>query len=391
MSRRDEPKTATAPYSYPYPMVSVAADIVCFTVHPDDGLQIALVRRGPGSGAYDGFWALPGGFLKAQDDRSVEDCARRELFEETRVEATHLELVGVYSAIDRDPRPERIISVAYLAVIPAHGLRLAPIVDTDVTAARWFSYDRIAQIELAFDHRAIIEQARAKLADQISFGIRDNGPPDLLFAFLPEKFTIAQAQQVTGDLKGIRPDRGNFRKWIERFLEPTGQAELTRTRPAPLYRREDNSDQTGETTAPFLPPALEQVRLLAARHELADIELILTPMTSAPDKTIEFVAKLIEDYADHPDFGLNITRVPDLRVTHKRTGRVLLRFVWQVRKKDFACTSLVEPAALAAADLDDLRPWNGKPHYSAFRLYGTAEDHNRVKLVLEAALSLFPR
>jgi len=389
MSRRDAPQTASGPYSYQYPMVSVAADIVCFTVHPDDGLQIALVRRGADSGAFEDFWALPGGFLKAQDDQSVEECARRELFEETRVEATHLELVGVYSAIDRDPWPERIISIAYLAIIPAHDLRLAPVADTDVTAARWFSYDRIAQIELAFDHREIIEQARAKLADQISFGARDHSPPELLFAFLPEKFTIAQAQQVTGDLKGIRPDRGNFRKWIEHFAIQTEETELTRTRPAHLYTRKDRSGQTGETVAPFLPPALERVRVLATRHKLADIELLLTPMSSAPAETVDFLAKLIEDYADHPDFGLNITRVPDLRVTHRRTGRVLLRFVWQVRKKDFACTSLVELEDLASAGLADLRRWNAKPHNSAFRLYGAAEDHARVELVLQKALALF--
>lgn len=389
MSRRADVKVTTGPYSYQYPMVSVAADIACFTVHPEDGLQIALVRRGPDAGAFDNFWALPGGFLKGDQDQHIEDCARRELFEETHVEAAHLDLIGVYSDIDRDPRPERVISVAYLAVIPAHDLRLTPIANTDVTAARWFSYDRIAQIELAFDHRAIIKDARAKLADQISFGARDDSPPELLFAFLPEKFTIAQAQQVTGDLKGTQPDRGNFRKWIEHFVSPTGETELTRTRPAQLYTRKGNSGQASEAATPFLPPALERVRVLAARHQLADIELLLTPMTSAPPETIEFLAKLIEDYADHADFGLNVTRVPDLRVTHRRTERVLLRFVWQVRKKDFACTALVKPEALISADLEDLRLWEHGPHKSAFRLYGMPGDHGRVQLVLQQALALF--
>lgn len=389
MSRRTDVKVTTGPYSYQYPMVSVAADIACFTVHPEDGLQIALVRRGPDAGAFDNFWALPGGFLKGDQDQHLKDCARRELFEETQVEAAHLELVGVYSAIDRDPRPERVISVAYLAVIPAHDLRLTPIANTDVTAARWFSYDRIAQIDLAFDHRAIIDDARAKLADQITFGVRDNSPPELLFAFLPEKFTMAQAQQVTGDLKGVKPDRGNFRKWIERFISDTGETELTRTRPAQLYTRTDKPGQTGETPISNLPPALERIRVLAARHKLTDIELLLTPMTSALSEPIEFLAKLIEDFADHDDFGLNVTRVPDLRVTHRRTGRVLLRFVWQVRKADFACTSLVKTEALVSAGLEDLRPWKHGPHESAFRLYGTPADHRRVQLVLQQALALF--
>ena len=103
-------------YTYACPMTSVATDIAVFHFAEKGGLQIALVRRGEDSEAYPGAWALPGGFFRPDNDQDITACVLRELSEEAGLilpahvaGQPHVELVGVYSAKGRDPRPERVI------------------------------------------------------------------------------------------------------------------------------------------------------------------------------------------------------------------------------------------------------------------------------------------
>ena len=62
-----------------------------------------------------GCWALPGGFLEM--DESLEEGAKRELFEETGVTGVTPVQLGAYGDPDRDPRG-RIITVAFLLALP---------------------------------------------------------------------------------------------------------------------------------------------------------------------------------------------------------------------------------------------------------------------------------
>lgn len=380
MSNHGNPSPEERPFCYRFPMVSVAADVVCFTVDPEDGLQVALVRRSWESDAYAGYWALPGGFLQAEQDRTIADCARRELVEETGVKAAHLELIDVFSDIARDPRPERVLSVAFLAIIPAHDLALAPVPQTDVTTARWFSYDRIRVLDLAFDHHKIIEAARSRLTGKIGFGAREDQEPDLLFAFLPERFPIARAEQVVADIRGMRPERANFRKWIGRYVRQTDQTEPARTRHAHLYERLP----VGMPAASMTPAPMFVVHDLARTHGLADMALFADRLRGAPPPAVAFLEQILAKYADHPNYSVKITRVPDLRINDRQTGRVLVTLAWQVRNQAFACTALAAPSALEAGGFDDLRTWNGKPHQSAFRLAAGSAEMRRLTLALEA-------
>ena len=380
MPRPENSSPDKRPYCYRFPMVSVAADVVCFTVHPEDGLQVALVRRAWESEAYAGYWALPGGFLQAEQDRTIADCARRELVEETGVQAAHLELIDVFSDIARDPRPERVLSVAFLAIIPAHDLDLAPAAQTDVTAARWFSYDRAMTLDLAFDHRQIIEAARTRIAGKIGYGAREDEEPELLFAFLPERFPIARAEQVLSDIRGIRPERANFRKWIGRYVRQTDQTEPARTRPAHLYER----TLAGMPTPSTMLAPMSAMRDLARSHGLADMALFADGLRDAPAAAVAFLERVLAEYADHPRYTLKVTRVPDLRINDRQTGRVLVTMTWQVRNRAFACTALAATSALEGGGFHDLRAWNGKPHRSAFRLAAGPEDMPRLALALDA-------
>jgi 8-oxo-dGTP diphosphatase len=112
--------------------------------------QILLIERK--NDPYKNMWALPGGFI--EEDETVETGAAREVEEETGLKDVQLQLVGVFSEPDRDPRG-RIITVAFLALIQKS--RARPVAGDDAGKVQWFSISDLP--ELAFDHAEIINKA----------------------------------------------------------------------------------------------------------------------------------------------------------------------------------------------------------------------------------------
>lgn len=118
------------------------------------GHAVLLIRRG--REPHRGVWALPGGFVEVGE--TTERAARRELAEETGLLGEIVDLLGVYSDPDRDPRGHTV-SVTY--VMKVSGIvdvaRASPTAGDDADEARWFPLDALP--ELAFDHRHILEDA----------------------------------------------------------------------------------------------------------------------------------------------------------------------------------------------------------------------------------------
>ena len=86
-------------YTYQYPHPAVTVDCVVFGL--DDGaLKVLLIQRA--LEPFQGAWALPGGFIKMDED--LEAAARRELEEETGVTQLYLEQLAAYGTPGRDPR-----------------------------------------------------------------------------------------------------------------------------------------------------------------------------------------------------------------------------------------------------------------------------------------------
>ena len=134
-------------YTYKYPKPAVTADCVVMT--KESVPQVLLIERG--ADPYKGCWAFPGGFMNM--DETTEQCAIRELEEETGMRITDLQQIGAYSKVDRDPRG-RTITVAYLAIVDA------PVDVTgqdDAAKAQWFPIDALPP--LAFDHEDIMRDA----------------------------------------------------------------------------------------------------------------------------------------------------------------------------------------------------------------------------------------
>ncbi len=139
-------------WCYDWPRAAVTADVCALSRDPDGRWHVLLVTRA--NPPFAGCHALPGGFLDV-DREDLETCARRELKEETGIDAPNrLPLLGVWSRPDRDPRGHTITAV-YLARFawPPPAPRAAD----DAADARWRPVMDAAP--LAFDHADILRTA----------------------------------------------------------------------------------------------------------------------------------------------------------------------------------------------------------------------------------------
>jgi 8-oxo-dGTP diphosphatase len=135
-------------YAYQYPRASVTADAVLFA-EKEGQMYVLLIQRG--NDPYKGYWAFPGGFLNM--DETVAHCAERELEEETGIVLTGMQLAGVYSDVERDPRG-RVITAAYTAMTTMPEATAAD----DAAAAKWWPLNALPK--LAFDHETILRDAK---------------------------------------------------------------------------------------------------------------------------------------------------------------------------------------------------------------------------------------
>ncbi len=137
----------TGKYIYEYPRPMLTADCV---VTNSRG-EILLVRRG--GEPFKGCWALPGGFMEM--DETLEHCAVRELEEETglKVSEQEIRLIGVYSALGRDPRG-RTVTTAYAA----HVENDEAVAGDDAAEVRWWPIAALPP--LAFDHAEIVSDGQ---------------------------------------------------------------------------------------------------------------------------------------------------------------------------------------------------------------------------------------
>jgi len=207
-----------------YPPVLVMVDSALFTFH-DGQLLVLLVKR---SNHPDmGKWSLPGGFVNPALDKTLEDAANRKLLEKTGVTPPYSEQLLTIGSDSRDKRGWSV-TVCYTALI-AHQ-KCAPGIDS-VSDARWVGVDALEDIDLAFDHRFVITQARERLKQKALYSI-------VPAYALPEKFTLPELQRIHEILIGKPLQKKSFRRRIEQaeLLIDTGQKRQEGGRPAVLYK-----------------------------------------------------------------------------------------------------------------------------------------------------------
>ena len=149
-------------YTYKYPRPAVTADCVVMTNEPLP--KVLLIQRG--ADPFKGAWAFPGGFMNM--DETTEQCAIRELEEETGLKVTTVHQIGAYSKVDRDPRG-RTITVAYLAIIDSPKKVIG---QDDAAKAEWFPITELPH--LAFDHYDIMQDAVRTYAKNVDIKCSNN-------------------------------------------------------------------------------------------------------------------------------------------------------------------------------------------------------------------------
>ena len=135
-------------FVYDYPRPAVTAD--CVVIAKENEPKVLLIQRG--NEPFKGQWAFPGGFMNM--DETAEQCAVRELEEETGLKVTEIQQIGAYSKVDRDPRG-RTVTVAYLAIIDKTEAVKG---SDDAAKAQWFPISGLPK--LAFDHEEIMKDAK---------------------------------------------------------------------------------------------------------------------------------------------------------------------------------------------------------------------------------------
>lgn len=184
-------------FTYEYARAALTVDCVVFGLDEDD-LKVLLIQRD--LPPFEGRWALPGGFVHL--DETIDDAARRELEEETGVRTVYLEQLFTFGAIDRDPR-ERVVSVAYYALVQLSGHRVHAA--TDARATAWFAIADLPR--LAFDHVTILKLAHERLRNKVRY-------QPIGFELLPAKFALRDLQHLYEVILDRPLDKRNFRKKI---------------------------------------------------------------------------------------------------------------------------------------------------------------------------------
>ncbi|MES2264527.1 MAG: NUDIX domain-containing protein [Pseudomonadota bacterium] len=197
-------------------------DVVLLTLQ-DDGLKVALLKRD--REPFKGVFALPGGYVKVEQDQDTRDAAMRVLDNKAGICAPYLEQLASFSGPARDPRGWSL-SVAYYALVAS---------DVIMQAGRdgvlLASVDRAPQ--LPFDHRRIVDAAVARLRSKSQYS-------SLPCYLAGDSFTLPQLQKVYEELMGEALNKVSFRrKMTEMDMLDAIDGEFATAgahRPAQLYR-----------------------------------------------------------------------------------------------------------------------------------------------------------
>jgi 8-oxo-dGTP diphosphatase len=220
-------KAPDNPLSFPRPLTTV--DVVIFTAIKDH-LNVLLIRRPdtPDEPA-PGKWALPGGFVDVERDRTLEACALRKLREKTGVEAPYLEQLGSWGSASRDPRGWSATHV-YFVLLPLGSIHLEK--GANAADVAWFPViGQGVKANLAFDHKTILDTAIQRLRSKAEY----TSLPSYL---LPETFTLPELQQAYEVVLGRPVDKSGFRTRVMSadLVVPVAGQRTGAYRPAQLYR-----------------------------------------------------------------------------------------------------------------------------------------------------------
>lgn len=175
--------------------IGVSVDCVIFGYDNKD-LKVLLIKSDLEE--FKGLWSLLGDLVRPDED--LETASYRVLKERTGLDDVYLEQVHAFGDINRHPSG-RVITITYYSLVDIsnHQLKLTH------NELHWHNVDDI--VEMAFDHKDILDTSLARLRDQVM-------EHPIIFNLLPEKFSLRELQDLYQAILGIKLDRRNFRKKI---------------------------------------------------------------------------------------------------------------------------------------------------------------------------------
>ncbi|HUQ96224.1 MAG TPA: NUDIX domain-containing protein [Chitinophagaceae bacterium] len=200
--------------------IAISVDCVIFG-YKDKHLKVLLIKSDLKE--FQGLWSLLGDLVKP--DEHMEAAPYRVLQQRTGLKDVYLEQVHTFGRVDRHPSG-RVITTAYYSLIDINHSKLK----LSHNELHWHGLNDIEA--LAFDHKLILDTCLARLRHQVM-------EEPIVFALLPEKFSLRQLQDLYEAILGVTLDRRNFRKRImlKGWLVDLAQMEMdVPHRPGKLYK-----------------------------------------------------------------------------------------------------------------------------------------------------------
>jgi len=130
-------------------------DLILSENSNSDKILIIKRKKDP----FKDYFSLPGGFVN--EGEKVEDAARREAEEELLVKVEPIDILGVYSDPNRDPRGH-IMSITFIAKIINGELKAGD----GVAEIRWIGINNLENIKFGFDHSKILSDYQTWLKNK---------------------------------------------------------------------------------------------------------------------------------------------------------------------------------------------------------------------------------
>ncbi|MEO7310175.1 MAG: NUDIX domain-containing protein [Chitinophagaceae bacterium] len=207
----------------PVQNIKIAVDAIVFG-YQQNQLYLLLIQQK--FGTKESFWAIPGGLVK--DEEPLLEAVKRELKEETNVSVNYLEQLYTFGDdVNRDNR-NRVISVAYFALVDSSKFEIAA--DSDAEQVQWVAVSEIPK--LAFDHNLIVAKAIERLQAKLTY-------QPIGFDLLPKEFLFSDLENLYCTILEKEIDRRNFRKKILSFgiIDETSKIAPQKSgRPARLFK-----------------------------------------------------------------------------------------------------------------------------------------------------------
>jgi len=204
------------------PIEALSIDCLVFGFR-NTRLQLLLVEHG--EGIIRGKWALPGGWVRYNED--IDAAADRLLTDLTGVRNIYLEQLKAFGAVHRYPG-KRVITIGYFALIRPENYRLnAGFTASDVS---WYDLKDIPP--LPYDHQEIVDFGFGMLKKKVRY-------EPIGFNLLPRKFTLLQLQELYEAILEEKLDKPNFRRKMMKMklLVPCNEKQKKVShRAANLYR-----------------------------------------------------------------------------------------------------------------------------------------------------------